>query len=44
MRIKTVMNHNQENDQKNRPHDLDFLNQSFELQKKTISLHNNFYI
>ena len=22
MRIKTVMNHNQENDQKNRPHDL----------------------
>ena len=25
MRIKTVMNHNQENDQKNRPHDLDKL-------------------
>ena len=23
MRIKTVMNHNQENDQKNRPHDHD---------------------
>ena len=25
MRIKTVMNHNQENDQKNRPHDLMYI-------------------
>ena len=44
MRIKTVMNHNQENDQKNRPHDFTLIKNMEEGIKITIVINLKIFL